>query len=255
MPDFLNTFRNIFDNCEHVRWYNANLDLAMIEDATQKETVIILFSNRSGSNLLGRSLATTGIYPIAGEPLNEQTIERSGIRSLGEYLETVVCRQKSQKFALKTGITQLMFLKKSGLLDRHFPDRKIIRTYREDIISQAVSWSIASQRNVWHQSDAPGDRFEEVEYDQSTIEDFLQGIAIRESFERMFLATDVAPSLTISYEQMTRDAEKTSLAISEFLGVPAGSLSFEDVGIVRQSNRTNREHFEWFAKYFLQQFD
>lgn len=170
MPKFLKTFGNIYKNCQHVEWYKANLDLARIEKPTRKETLIILFSNRSGWNFLGRGLAGTGSYPIAGEPLNCQTIEKSGAESFGKYLERLKGHFKKQnRFAFKAGITQLMFLRQTGLLDHHFPDRKIIRTYREDIISQAVSWSIATQRKVWHQTDAPAEKFEEVEYDQATI--------------------------------------------------------------------------------------
>lgn len=92
-----------------------------------------------------------------------------------------------------------------------------IHLYREDIVSQAVSWNLAGQTGRWR-SFQPATRIEPV-YDPEGIGLGVQ--RIQEDNQRWSIwLENKSPVLKISYEELSKDYIRGTMKILGFLGLP-----------------------------------
>ncbi len=116
--------------------------------------LFICFSNRCGSNYLAELLARSGLYNVAGEFLNFDTVLNHqrihAFRSLAEYFSILIRENKvGNNFACKVSATQLAMLHHVGLLQQIAPLSKFVMIERSDLLKQAISLDIASRTGQW----------------------------------------------------------------------------------------------------------
>lgn len=116
-----------------------------------RNMIIVHFTNRSGSNyfcdLLGKAVSRPSLY----ESLNWDAVvnqsKRRSIHRFSDYVSLYLCKQPS---IVKASTDQLFMLTKWGYLRPasamgSMPGPWILSVQRSDVISQAVSFAIATQ--------------------------------------------------------------------------------------------------------------
>ncbi|MRX52182.1 hypothetical protein GI374_17610 [Paracoccus sp. S-4012] len=152
-------------------FYGGDVFFAQEEPIFQQPIALLLFANRSGSNLLAEHLLASGRFSGLQETLNYENVEdvsrRHGVKSFPQYVRAIAAHNMRHGiFGTKCSLGQLAMLLRWNILSM-FSGAKIINIERRDVVSQAVSMSIASQTESWS-SDVPptGDpvyRFDEIE--------------------------------------------------------------------------------------------
>jgi LPS sulfotransferase NodH len=202
---------------------------------------------RSGTWLLAGLLDSTC---VAGhpheyfEPATEQPNRRRwGAESFEEYVRRV----------LEVGTTDngvfgsLLMWGEDGTpvdpLGGLFPEPRFIHLWREDVVAQAVSWSIAGQTGYYHHWNRPAG---DASYSVGEI-DGLARLAYerRERWRSWFSGNDIAP-LEVRFEDLVADQEGTARSVLEHLGLDVGS----DMVIAAKTAPANSGlASEWLERY------
>lgn len=214
-------------------------------------TILICFTNRSGSTYLGELLASTGRVGKAREFLNAPMVERisreHGIRSFAGYLRHLATTfGREGVLSMKVGIGQLAGLAESGLLDRFLPNPGFVFVERADLLAQAVSWEVARQSGAWtSEQEATG----EPRYDFAAIDARIDAITHENALFRQFFAKNGLGFSHVLYEHLVDDVEGTIARIGRDLGMDGLSPSPEAVRLERQASDLNRQ----FAEHYQEQ--
>lgn len=236
----------------HEQAIRAHFGAALAAGATAgegeaPETLFILFTNRSGSNLLAELLAAGGQVNPAEEDLNQNlVIERSraaGHASFEAYLRVCRARHAGGRFAIKAALPQYDFLARSGLLDRVFPRRRLLVTERRDKIAQAVSWMIASQTLAYRSSDRPR---AEASYDAEAIRSFAHHAATLHRDLPFYLALRAEAWCHVVYEDLVEARAATLARVAAFLGWPPLAVDESRLTLRRQAGPLNAAFRERF---------
>ncbi len=219
------------------------------EPAAVARTIFLCFTNRCGSAYLASLLSATGRLPRAGEPFNHPfVINRSAKQQLDSFAG--YCRQfargnaKGGIAAAKVGCRQLFMLAKWGYPGGLFADPRFIFVTRDDLLDQAISFSIADQTRAWTSGDKPVT--DSPEYSREDIANRINGISGENAlFERFFALNGIRP-LRVSYEAMTANPERTLARVAKFLDLPTLELNLEKVSLSKQGDATNRE---WRSRF------
>ncbi len=207
-----------------------------------EKSYLILYSARSGSNLLCNYLTKVGI----GNPVEAFNANRNYRNHLGwdidfgdpvEYMKTLIYKQSVDGImGMKLSILQFNLLLEtaaslfdatelndSEVVETLFPNVKYIQIHRKDKIKQAISFSKAVQNGIW---------FEEVGADTSYKDYVIPAVYDRNHIERCFdrqLMQDVAwkhylsknklPYLHVWFEDLINEPQKTIQDIYDFLGI------------------------------------
>jgi MoaA/NifB/PqqE/SkfB family radical SAM enzyme/LPS sulfotransferase NodH len=135
--------------------------LAPDPDLTGQPLLIIVFGNRSGSNLLAQALAATGLVYNAGECFNFSAVQdhctRSGILDLSGYLHhlTTTAATAGRFLAIKLSWDQLYFLTKVGVIPHYWRQPRFLWSLREDLLAQALSAIVAERTHCWTEAYPP----------------------------------------------------------------------------------------------------
>jgi LPS sulfotransferase NodH len=130
---------------------------------TETEVVFILFTNRSGSNLVTEMLKTLGVgggvthEPFLANVVRNQ-VAKHGYTSVEHYLASTINSYRSNKtIFLKIGWDALSFLTYSGVFRDWLQRSHFIWVRRRDKIMQAISYIKALRTGVFfeHDADAP----------------------------------------------------------------------------------------------------
>ena len=219
------------------------------EPAPAARTIFLCFTNRCGSAWLASLLSATGWLPRAGEPFNHDFVIK---RSTKQKLDSFVgyCRQyargnaKNGFGAAKVGCRQLFMLAKWGYIGGLFADPRFIFVTRNDLLDQAISFSIADQTKAWTSGDRPV--IESPEYAREDIVNRINGISSENAlFEQFFALNGIRP-LRVGYEAMIANPERTLARVSKYLDLPALELNLGKIPLAKQGNATNRE---WRARF------
>ena len=183
----------------------------------------IVFSNRSGSTLLADTLYRRGLpippqVEVLDVDLIEQQLTHENINSFSDYLmSTVLGWRRHNLCGFKLGPQQLLWLREIGVLEA-FRSVRLLRTYRSDVVAQAVSLCIARQTGAWHSGMGGDRRADELAYDGSAIAIALKDIRAMEALCDRAVAMLRLPPYRIEYEALREDRDAVVRGCCEFLG-------------------------------------
>jgi len=245
-------FEKVSPHESKLREYFAEFDVPADTGALNKPVCIMLFTNRSGSSLVSEHMRSTLQFTGFGEPLNSSWIidrcEREHLTSFADYLRWETRRLYTHKpgtlLGMKASYGQAMMLMRSGAIPVFFDDVRWVVIERQDLLSQAVSFSIADQTKQWHSFDS-GKPAEPV-YDYQDIRRRLQGFALSYMAINMFCTVfDIRP-YRISYDVFSRDPMAGARALAGYLGVDDVTFDTEVLQMERQRNSFSVEFRQRF---------
>ena len=235
-----------------LRAFFGDLEVPAETVALEQPVSILIFINRSGSTLIAEYLRATREFSGFGEPLShELVIERCrqhGLTTFKEYLEWLmenICMPGTQ-FGMKANLDQVLLLLRSGAIGRYFANVKWIFVQRVDVLSQAVSYSIAQQTQQWvsveHQTGAqPEYRFDEL---KSLLYKFSDTYA---AITALLGAEGISP-YHLTYEQFRSDPQGETVRLAQYLGVERPTIDTEKLRMEKQASDLNREFCDRFVK-------
>ncbi len=211
-------------------------------------TIVICFTNRSGSNLLAEGIATNSNAVLGGEYFNYPTVinfcKRLGIHSFSEYCMRLqrhkFGKKKDRVFCTKLGQSQLYFLTKMKILPHLLPNPRFILIKRRDVLAQAVSFSIAYQTKKWKSSiEGEGSP---VVFRENDITNRVEAIVkSNASFEEYFALTGER-CFQIYYEDLVEDfGGKMSEAITNLGLELTGAPEYSALSLKRQATSINQQ--------------
>ena len=208
-----------------------------------KLSYTIWFSQRTGSTLLSKALAATGIAGIPYEWLYTDTQDLMmdyGARNHAHLQEILwekgstpngVCGVKVS--FVEPHITKVMDTFKqfpgeaetrsgSQVWEKAFPNCRHIFMTRRNKVRLAVSWWKAIKSGEWHrkQGQAPTGNDVADDYSFDAINHLLIESALREAGIQEFLSEKGIVPMTIVYEDFIRDYEGTVRGVLEYLDLP-----------------------------------
>jgi trehalose 2-sulfotransferase len=215
-------------------------------------SVIICFSNRSGSNFLAEGLRRTGAIGMGGELFNHEEValrcSKFEIGTFDSYVRHIinVHAQQSRLFCTKVGWSQLYFLLKTGCIPQIIKNPRYLLIKRRDVLDQAISYSIAMQTKKWTSSHR--EQGIDPKFDDALIENCVHGTLMSHfHFEKLF-GLNGQPFLEVHYEDLVADFQRQLKIICRWLGVrPKRYPIMEELRLQRQRNEVN----EGFRARFL----
>ncbi len=214
---------------------------------------IVLFTNRSGSNLISEYMCASKRFSGFGEPLNhEQVIHRSkceNIRSFPDYLrlELERVRREGCMFGMKSSYTQAMMLVRCGAIPRFFNDVRWVILQRRDILSQAISFSIAFQTKQWTSMQR---RIGGVQYNFRDIENRLKGLTVAYNAMDTFCLEQGVDPYRIFYEDFVMKPRQGARDLAAHLGVTNVNFDKSKLKLQKQRDNLNEE----FKQKFLDEY-
>jgi LPS sulfotransferase NodH len=218
---------------------------------------VICTTPRSGSNMLGRLLAGTGLVGLAGERFNRYEVPDLADRRPGDYL--VACAQDARGtavFGLKLHWDQLprffglirRLRGTSGLSERELieavlPGPRFVWLRRDDSVAQGVSWWKAEKSGAWIGGrPAVG----AATFDFEGIDELVRRVEKEnEAWGHWFAANGLDP-LVVIYEELAAQPAAAGRRVLEFLGIaiPDG-LTIEP----RTKPQSDDLNADWIRRY------
>jgi LPS sulfotransferase NodH len=213
---------------------NPALDASPPRDpALPVRAYFVCATPRSGSGLLCRALARTGLAGAPAEYFNLRKIlaRRWGVgRGLDSYMPALRARRTGGNgvFGMKVhwehleGVTEDL-----AVLERWFPEPAYVLLRREDVVRQAVSLWTAVYTGVWANGTATPPRTARVPYSFSAIDwQRTRILTATAGWERAFAQAGVEP-FRMSYEELTQAFQPAVARVFEH--VTGSRLSPRDV--------------------------
>lgn len=215
-------------------------------------TLVICFTNRSGSTFLGEALAATGSVKPAREYLNHPVVLRQstqrGIESFDAYLIDLASRFGHRGvFTVKAGLGQLYYLAKLGFLGELIRNPAFMLIERDDTLAQAVSWAIAMQTGQWKSTQDSSDG--PVEYDFEAIDTRIDSILSENAAFRAFFARNDCDVEFVRYEHLRSKPAEVIRQLATKLGLESIDYREDQISIAPQRSPMNAE---WKARYLAE---
>ena len=250
-------------------------DLKQIGETTYRYA--LLTGPRTGSWLLSKMLSETG---LAGKPLEYLNIRNirahiaiQGINNnnnnnnnnyidIHQYLADMERRRTTPngRFGLKLHWNQFLHvfgtrkgIKPEGIDFLRNMD-SLVRLYRKDKLSQAISLYIASQTDVWASSDNSSkagqvDGKTEPPFSPEAITNQLQSVIWQDEMWKFFLDRHNLAYQTISYEDLVEDYEGISAEVLSWLDLDTSGISVPEQQITKQRNELNETFRTRYIEY------
>jgi len=208
--------------------------------------ILLAFSNRSGSNLLGQYLRSAGFKGFR-EQLNYpgilRTTERENLTSFPDYIKFIAKGDKP--FGTKASTDQLAMILRLNIANM-FNGLKVIHIIRTDSIQQAISYSIADQTKQWtsEQQALPG---VEPQFHYEDIAKRTNNALINRASVPFLCKVFNLPYLGIFYEGLIADPYAVMQKIGNFLDHDLSDWEAPQKTILKQSNQLNQQ----FKRQFL----
>ena len=231
--------------------------------APDVDFLVLLFTNRSGSNYLAQLLASTGRFNEAGEFFNGDTIVHH-VRAQGWHVRAQGWRAecgpavqdyvrllpglvgRDGRVTVKLAVEHLDLLERAGVLQALLPRMRFLLLERQDRLGQAISRAIASQTLRWT-TEHPGRlRDDQLVYDRGRID---RELALTELGYRLlyrFLRERGVAPLHFYYEQLVEAPQAHLDRVAAWLRV--GDLVSEP-GLIRIRRQTSAVNREWRRRY------
>lgn len=212
--------------------------------------VVMAFTNRCGSTLLGSYLAETGSFdPFGDEYLNAEVVrlslEKTPRTAFVDYFtaQLEAKHAEGRLYSIKASAGQFMMLYRWNLF-RLFPSVFVVHSCRDDLLAQAISFAIASQTGRWasYMHGEPAD----PRFDADGVALTLQHFAQQNSLIVLAARLAGVPRCTILYEHLIDDPATSLQKVCNLCGV-----QFKGVGSLRSSLRKQADHVnDVFARRF-----
>ena len=214
----------------------------------------MVFMNRSGSSMIGEYMRATGKFSGFGEPLNHELVlsraKKHNSESFPDYFRWLMkeIRQEGTLFGLKASLEQVVMLFRANVIPTYFADVRWAVVRRRDILSQAISLTVAQQTQQWHSVENSNGR--EPQYDYHSIKENMDIISQAYSSTMTLLASLGIEPLHLVYEDFIADPIEQTRRFASHMGVDDVSIAPERLRL--QQQRTDRT--ESFKEQFLQDF-
>jgi len=230
----------------------------------------IWFSQRTGSTLLNKGLASTGMAGDPGEWLHYQnrhpeTLTREDLEQIWQNGTT-----PNGVFGLKINFEQRwidafrkMFelpeeTSRAEVWSTAFPNcTKHVYMTRRNKIRLAVSWWRAIVSGEWHRQygEKPLEQDLTDKYNFDAIQHLLMESIMREAaIEDFFTESGIIP-LTIVYEDFILDYEGTVRSVLEFLGIPLDNINISPPLFDRLADDTAEQWVQRFREESQKEWD
>ncbi len=198
-------------------------DLDMAAPVAVRRTLLIASTPRSGSHMLGHSLAATGAMGQPFEYCNPRNLQvwqrRLGTRGVHDTLAELMKLRTSANgvFAIKLHYAHLSVIGGLEAALEMLPNPAVVMIYRGDLLRQAISFSEAVQTDVWI-SGMPGNG-KTAEYDPKAIRVYLEMLALHNSLWRVELERLGLDWLEVEFENFRRNVAGEVARVAEFAGI------------------------------------
>lgn len=221
--------------------------------STSQPLVILAFTNRCGSNLAADYLKKARLVGGLGEFLNFETVcnnaDRLGFDTLWQYLSYLKNFYAKNNIPLgtKASFEQILMLFRWGI-HHVFPEIKVIHVRRLDLVSQAVSFSIADQTKQWTSQQKAEST--EVKFDLNDIEGRLFATAHANESIALLCGLLGLDRMEIIYEDLVTGPASQIARAAEFLGATYNAAKVIEPSIQKQANQTNQNFATMFTQYY-----
>lgn len=233
---------------EVTRYFGKGVYVRPGDPVVEAPVCFLLFTNRSGSNYLGSLLNTTGKFCNFGETSNHETVlnhaAARGLSSLASYYYEIhrTYAHPNMLFGQKLSVQQLLFLLRTGIVPRVFPNTRWIWIQRLDVVAQAISLYIAQKTLQWTSLHPGTDA--EVTYDFAEISQRIRGLTLNNShIARVTASLGLNPAF-VAYEQLVERPKAVVESIFRHFRMQPAAPALADVAISRQADERNREFRE-----------
>lgn len=227
-----------------------------------KLSYTIWFSQRTGSTLLNKALASTGVAGDPGEWLHYQYKDTATFNY--KQLEQIWRNGTTPNgvFGLKINFEQkwidvfrTMFELPSEALRAEiwstaFPNCKHIYMTRRNKVRLAVSWWRAIVTGEWHRNYGEKPLEQDIldEYNYDAINHLLiESTMCEAAMEDFFSESGIIP-LTIVYEDFILDYEGTVLKVLEYLSIPSENMNISPPALDRLADDVAEQWVQRFRK-------
>lgn len=210
----------------------------------------LCFTNRCGSNFFAQLLASSGQLNEAQESYGHEEVLRvaanHGLRSFREYVSQVARSSAIEgRFVVKTSISHIVLLAKTGVLRDMLPRADFILLERIDKLAQAISLSIAEQTKQWASfvASAPSDP---PKYEFDRIISLIHSTTRQmQAFDEFFALNGLVPT-HVTYESISADPLFQAADVAQRLGIRDANVDLSKVNTKAQRSRLNDE---WRSRF------
>lgn len=213
--------------------------------------VFLCFINRSGSNYLAELLASGGQYNRGAEILSHPAVlaiskQRKVERFQDFFADIARCQQKSGRFFVKAALQHLDILGRAGVLDQIAHKSQYVLLERNDVLGQAISFSLAYVTRGFSSAAKGAAKPEDVAFSRETIDRYIKAIAqSRQQFAEFFGRNGLIP-VRIVYECLIAEPEGEARRLARELGLRDFSVDMSNVRLERQAGPVSDE---WRRRY------
>lgn len=236
------------------QFFNGATKFTGTEALFDKPLTILCFTNRSGSNLLAEYLRITRNFAGLREQLNhsivKKTADKLGVGSFPDYVAGLAhqAHDDAHSFGFKASWDQLLMLLHWNI-PAMFSDLNIIHIEREDVVAQAVSYSIADQTKQWKSSIKQ--KSATAEYDFFDILKRLNNAGLGNKMIRQICAIYELKSISVFYEDIVADPVITLAKIHREIDLPLLQFNLGERAFEKQANHVNQEFSARFKREFI----
>ena len=211
---------------------------------------IMLFTNRSGSNVLGEYLRATHQFTGFVEAFNYRRVikysEENSLETFFEYLQWQVPRlaESDKVIGIKASVDQAEMLYQCKAIPEYFDKVHWVAVQREDTLAQAISFSIAAQTRQWTSNDAPASA--DPVYDYEDISQRIEMLCDEEDRLSAFSSMHGIDPIRVTYEGLTADFKGSVRSIASKMGFE--SVSFDE-GMLTMRPQSNGRNEEFRARF------
>lgn len=234
-------------------------DLTLPDDVKPPGNLVcmMLFTNRSGSNVLGEYFRASHRFTGFLESINYRRVikdaKENDLRSFFDYLKWHVTRlgDGNRIIGIKASVDQAALLFQCGAIPNYLDKVRWITVQRDDILAQAISFSIAAQSLRWtSDSDAMA---RNVVYNYQDIERRVRILCNEQAQIKAFLAMRGIVPIVANYEDFAADPEGYVRSLASQIGVDSLSFDKSLLKLRPQSDGRNEEFRAQFIEDFARQ--
>jgi trehalose 2-sulfotransferase len=202
---------------------------------------IVAFTNRCGSNLLADYLRQSGLIGGLHESLNHDAVARkskaAGVDSFPAFIRVLHDSFAAEgRLGIKASWDQIVLLARTRALAM-FPSVKVIHIRRMDVISQAVSHSIAHQTKQWTSKQTASGV--EPEYSFEKISTIVSNINQSNGLIGLVAHCFASDIVSVTYEDLEKSPQDCVSLLLDNLGLPQTGFSLGEPRIAKQADERN----------------
>lgn len=227
---------------EKLEHYFSTLQMPADLAGLDRPVCIMVFTNRSGSNVLAEYLRASHRFTGFVESLNFRRVlkyaEQYQFSEFHEYLQWQVSglAAEGKIIGIKASVEQAIMLYRCGAIPHYFSNIHWLMVQRNDVLSQAISFSIAAQSKQWTSDQAAAPR--EVIYNFDDITGRVKQLSAAYSrMNEFFALNDIRPQRVI-YEDFISDPKQHVRQIAATMGLT--DLEFDEALLKLSAQRDAR---------------